>query len=135
MPTQPARYIMMGPELCLMPSSTRYGVRYIGKAQTLTNLFQQIKTEVRIKLHANGYKMHEGPVRTEIEDIWKVTIVVKNLRVEGVRWSKPNLGMVKLNIDGSRGMGKGYWGAAIRDYEGKVCRAAYGIWYRFALMR
>lgn len=54
-----------------------------------------------------------------------ISIVVKNLRMERVRWNKPYVGMVKLNSDSSVRNRKGYWGARIRDHEGNVCRVSH----------
>lgn len=39
---------------------------------------------------------------------------------------KPSIGTVKLNTDRSLKNDHGSWGAAIRDHEGQVVKAAHG---------
>lgn len=100
---------------------------YSGIAHTVNNLFVQIRDEVRIKLQSNNYRMEEGPERSDMENTWGITIPTKELIVQRVKWCKPMVGRWKLNTDGSMRNGNGFWGAAIRDSEGKVCRAMHGV--------
>lgn len=43
-----------------------------------------------------------------------------------IRWIKPIEGYNKMNIDGSLRNEEGFWGAAIRNSDEKVVRAAHG---------
>lgn len=51
-------------------------------------------------------------------------------KVRMVCWTKPPVGIIKLNIDGSLRNRRGTWGAASRDSNGDLFKTAYGssIW-------
>lgn len=69
---------------------------FSGKASTVSSLYEQITSEVRMKLQAQQYQMMEGPERYTMENRWGIIIGVKRRIKERVRWIKPPEDMVKL---------------------------------------
>lgn len=98
-----------------------------GVNMTVDALNHVILEEVRIKMAGNAYDMNNGEERRLMEERWGITIDDSGRRSSWVSWTKPPVGTVKLNTDGSLNNNKGAWGAALRDCEGNVLRAAHGV--------
>lgn len=88
---------------------TRNDRIFNGKIMTASSILHQIMGDVRCKLAEAGYKMEEEPDRQLMGERWGVETKKRNSSRQWVKWSKPSMGTLKLNTDGSLKMGREHW--------------------------
>lgn len=96
------------------------------KTTTLLTLVQLIWNDGRLKLGASEFKMKKSQERDEMHRRWRLNIQEQHLKREWTVWRKLSPGFHMLNSDGSLWNKQGFYGAIIRNHEGRVLRETQG---------